>query len=114
MSFKRMISMERTDAEKAEERIRDQYPPAISDMPDVPYGLCLRLTETELDKLGIELDEEVRVGDVIHISGLAKVTACRVEDTSGGRKECLELAITDLAVEDESEEEPEEPRKGKK
>ena len=113
MTFRRMISMERTDAEKAQERIRDEYPPAISNMPDVPYGLCLRLTEVELDKMGIELDEEVRVGDVIHISGLAKVTAVKVEDTSGGRKECLELAITDLAVEDETEEKAPEP-KGKK
>ena len=113
MSFRRMVSMERTDAEKAAERIQNEFPPAISNMPDVPYGLCLRLTEVELDKMGIELDEEVRVGDVIHISGLAKVTAVKVEDTSGGRKECLELAITDLAVEDETEETAEKP-KGKK
>jgi hypothetical protein len=114
VSFKRMVSMERTDAEKAAERIRDEYPPAISNMPDVPYGLCIRLTEIELDKMGVELDEDVRVGDVIHISGMAKVTAVKVEDTSGGRKECLELAITDLAVEDEETEEAPEPRKGKK
>jgi hypothetical protein len=45
---------------------------------------------------------------------MAKVTAVKVEDTSGGRKECLELAITDLAVEDEETEEAPEPRKGKK
>lgn len=114
MSFKRMVSMERSDAEKAAERIRDEYPPAISTMPDVPYGLCIRLTEVELDKMGIELDEDVHVGDVIHISGLAKVTAVKVEDTSGGRKECLELAITDLSVESEDNEEAEEPKKGKK
>jgi hypothetical protein len=100
-----MVSMERSDAEKAQERLKNEMPPALSSMPDVPYGLCIRLTETELDKLNIELDEDVAIGDTIHISGLAKVTGIKQNATGAGREECLELAITDLSIEDETTEE---------
>jgi hypothetical protein len=111
VSFKRMVSMERTDAEKAEERMKNEYPPAISEMPDVPPGLCIALTEAELEKLDIELDDDVSVGDVVHLSGLARVTAISKQETGNGCRCRLELAFTDLSVENE---ETEDAEKGKK
>lgn len=102
-----MISVERTDDEKAAERARDMFPAVISEMPDVPPGLCICLTETELAKLGLEADCDV--GDMIHLFAMAKVTSVSATDTGSGTRCRIELAITDLAVEDEDdEEEPDE------
>ena len=102
MTFVRMVSMERTPEEKAEERARDIFPPAISDMPNVPPGLCIALTEVELEKL--DLEEDCEVGDMIHISGFARVTSISKNETDSGCRCRIELAITDLAVEDENTE----------
>lgn len=102
MPFVRMVSMERTPEEKAEERVRDMYPPSIGDMPDVPPGLCIALTEVELEKLNLTDDAEV--GDMIHISGMARVTSISKHETDNGCRCRVELSITDLAVEDEETE----------
>ena len=102
MPFVRMVSMERSPEEKAAERARDMFPPAIADMPDVPSGLCIRLTEVELEKLN--LSDECDVGDMIHLSGMARVTSISKNETDNGCRCTIELSITDLAVEDEDEE----------
>ena len=107
------VSMERTSEEKIEERLKNEFPPSISSMPDVPPGLCIALTEAELEKLGMELDDGVEIGDTIHMDVFAKITGIKCEDTTSGRSERLEMAITDiLSFEDENTEEP--PAKGKK
>ena len=106
MPFVRMVSMERTPEEKAEQRAREMFLPAIGDMPDVPSGLCICLTEVELEKLN--LDDDCEVGDMIHISGMARVTSISKNETDNGCHCRVELAITDLAVEDESTEATEE------
>lgn len=74
----------------------------VDSVPNVPYGLCLCLTETELEKL--DLEEECEIGDVIHLFALAKVTSVSKQDSGDGPKCRIELAITDLAVEDEDNE----------
>ena len=102
MAFRHMVSMERTPEEKALERAENTYPQPISDMPDVPSGLCLSLTEVELSKLNLSDDAEV--GDVIHLVAFAKVTSISKHDTSSGCKCRVELAIYELEVEDESTE----------
>lgn len=102
MPFVRMVDMTRSPEEKAEERARDMFPPAIMDMPDVPPGLCIVLTEVELEKLN--LSDEAEVGDLIHISGMARLTSISKQETDAGCKCRLELAICMLAIEDEDEE----------
>lgn len=105
--FMHMVSMERTPEEKAADREASEYPPPISAMPDVPPGLCICLTETELEKLGFDIEDvgaECRVGDVIHLVAFARVTSISTNDTGGGTRGRLELAITDLEIEDETEE----------
>ena len=101
--FHRMVSLERSTEEKAEERAANTYPTPIADMPDVPYGLCINLTEVELAKLDIEDDMEV--GDMIHLFCMARVTGISKNDTGAGCKCNVNLAITDMAVEDEDTEE---------
>lgn len=103
-----MVDMKRTPAEKVE-AMSDCYPSPAS-MPDYPYGLSFCFTEEELDKLG--LGDDVNVGDMIHINGLAKVTSVSKnenEKTSGTR---VEMIMTHIAAEDEDgeTEEADEPK----
>jgi hypothetical protein len=100
--FRNMVSMKRTPEEKADARVENMYPPPIADMPDVPPGLCLCLTETELEKLS--LSDECEVGDTIHLVALAEVTSISKTDTGAGCKCRIELAIVSLSCEDESDE----------
>lgn len=73
-----------------------------SGAPIYPYGLCISLTEKELEKLNLESDAQV--GDLIHLHAMAKVTSVSQNDTSKGLTCRVELQITALAAEDESEE----------
>ena len=102
-----MVSMERTPAEKAEARAEMEMPPAVSALPDVPYGLRITLTESELEKLGIDIDDkndEPSVGDMIHLFCMAKVTCVSSEDTGQGKRQRVELSIVSMAAEDEDDE----------
>lgn len=101
--FRHMVSMERTDDEKMEARM-ENLSPSISDMPDVPYGLCICLTEVELDKLN--LDDDCEVGDLVHLFAMAKVTSVSKTDTGNGAKCRIELSIVALEIEDEDDEAP--------
>lgn len=101
--FHRMVSLERSVEEKAEERAANMMPPAIASMPDVPYGLHISLTEVELEKL--DLEDNPEVGDMIHLFAMARVTSVSKNETGDGCKCRVELAITDMAVEDEDTEE---------
>ena len=100
--FHKMVDMTRSPEEKSEERMKEILPSAIADVPDVPYGLCISLTETELEKLELECDCEI--GDTIHLFALAKVTSVSKQDTTAGTKIRVELALTDVCVESEDEE----------
>ncbi len=98
--FHKMVSLERTPAEKAE--MMDPKPVA-ADIPNVPYGLCICLTEAELEKL--DLEDECEVGDMVHLFCMARVTSVSKRDTGNGSECRIELSITDMAVEDEDDEE---------
>lgn len=71
--------------------------------PQYPYGLCIRLDEKDLAKLGLEAPQ---VGDILEFSAIAKVTSYSESsnNTADGvtSKHCnAELQITDLSVEGE-------------
>ena len=109
-AFHKMVSLEMTEADK-EEKVAETAngPAAVAAIPNVPWGLRICLTEVELEKLGLDpMKVECEVGDTCHIFALAKVTSVSHEDTGMGPKCRIELSITDMAVEDEDDEEAEE------
>ena len=96
-----MVDMKRTPAEKTKEA--DQMIPTPASRPDYPWGLCISLTQEELDKL--DLDDEVEVGDMVHLHAMAKVTSVSKTDNEATGPCCrVELQITHIAAEDEEEE----------
>jgi hypothetical protein len=104
--FRHMVDMERSDEEKAASRMENMYPPALPDMPDVPPGLCICLTEAELEKL--DLDDDAEIGDLLHLMCMAKVTSISKQDTGNGPKCRIELAIVMMSVENEDTEDEDE------
>lgn len=98
-----MVSMERT----SEDRQKSSYgmPTPSSDMP---FGLCISLTEVEIEKLGLTGD--CSVGDMIEFCALAKVTAVSSTDSEENGKHCrVEMQITHMGIDDdEADESPEE------
>lgn len=78
--------------------------PSPSDGPAYPYGLCLSLTNAELEKLGCTADD-FDVGDLIHLQGMAVVTSVSETSKQDGNYSCrVELQITHLSDEDEDNE----------
>lgn len=92
-----MVDMARSTEEKAES------PSSISGgIPDYPYGLSLCFTQNELEKLN--LDDDVQVGDYLHIFAFAKVTSVSKREIDG-KEECrIEMTLTHIAAESEDEE----------
>ena len=101
----RMVSLVRSEAEKAE-----AYAPVMPAGPDVPPGLCICLTERELERFGV--DDDVEVGDLLHLMIMVQATSvhkedgtCRIEASIiAGR---VEDESTESADDDDDEDEPE-------
>jgi hypothetical protein len=73
----------------------------LAEGPKYPWGLCLRLDDDALTKLGIaDLPD---VGTEWTVVAKARVTSARAEEYAGeggsGSHKCLELQITDLGLE---------------
>jgi hypothetical protein len=111
MYFTKMVDMAKSpdqikrDYPAVEAKIGDQAPK----VPTYPWGLCIRLEDDSLQKLGTE-GELPDVGDMIHLFAMAKATSVsqhEVTDAETGEKRkctCIELQITHLATEDEDQE----------
>lgn len=102
--YDKMTHMARTEHEKE----KDMQGPAVSEAgegPTYPYNLSISLTNDELEKLGIDCeDDDAKVGNFLHGHFLAEVTGYNKSDTGTGEKHTLNLQITHLAIEDEDEE----------
>jgi len=70
--------------------------------PDYPFGLCLCLTQDELDKLG--LDNDAEIGDLLDIRAFAKVTSVSKNANSNGNSCRIEMQIIFMSVENEEDE----------
>ena len=102
MAWSKFVDMSLTD----EQRL-DTVMPIPSEMPEYPYGLRICLTQDELEKL--DLDDECDVGDVIDLRAFARVTSVSSHQDGNGKRQCrIELMIEQLAVENESTEDPDE------
>ena len=75
--------------------------------PKYPYGLCISLCQDELEKLGLD-DDDLSVGDMVHIHALAKVTSVSSNETEDGADSRVELVLAYISAEDEDEENEEE------
>lgn len=97
----KMVSMERTKAEK--KKAEDRCTAMPCDGPDFPWGLNLNLGKDELDKLGI--DKLPDVGAEVCITAVCCVTRVSQSASQGGDdSKGVELQITSMAVEPEAEE----------
>ena len=105
------------DMAKSPEEIKEDMPSTVAmpgkssgpKVPVYPYGLCISLTENELEKMGMDAADLPEVGDMIHLMAMAKVTSVSQNesvDKDGGKTQCcrIELQITHLATENENEE----------
>lgn len=97
MGWTKFINLELDDDDRL-----DMAMPIMPQGPEYPPGLRICLCDGELRKLDLEADPDI--GDTIDIRAFAKVMSFSNYD--GKRR--VELQITDLAIEDENQEEPEE------
>jgi hypothetical protein len=89
----RMTSLVQTDAER-----QASYAISPDSGPNVPGGMCMCLTERELEKLGVS--DDVEVGDLLHLMVMVQATA--VHKTEGGVR--IEVACIAGCAENESTE----------
>ena len=100
MGWSSMVDMRRSEEEKRD----DMMPMAAESQPDLPYGLCITFTERELEKL--DLDDDVEEGDLLDIRAFARVTSVTKHSADGKRCCRVEMGLEQLAVENETTEEP--------
>ncbi len=101
--MKPMISM----ASPTEDTVQEVMKDIGQDKPSYPYGLCLRLTDRELIKLGISAADLV-TGGSIHLHAMARITNVSTNDGSMGKNSCVELQIEDMCCVESEETENEE------
>jgi hypothetical protein len=96
MPFHKFVSLERTPQEKAE-KMADMMG-AAPRVPDFPFGWTFCMDETDLEKLDLD-DEEVEVGDTIHLVLMARVTSVSKRQEEG--RDCcrIELQGEQVAIE---------------
>lgn len=84
------------DLSYSADEIEDRYSAMADEVrPSCPSGLCMRFTDRELDKLG--LDEMPDKGDMIDLRAFG--TVVHAENGRGGR--VVEIQFDKIAVENE-------------
>lgn len=91
------LKMSKADKKESSPMVAGKY-----EGPDYPYGTCLRLDNASLEKLG--MDELPKVGAVMHVSGLGRVTAVSSHESKNRDERTVEIQIEQLGVEDEDDE----------
>lgn len=92
MNLKSMV-IEKEDGEESCEPCMTKP----SDGPRYPYGLCLRLDNDVLEKLG--LTSMPAVGSKVMIEAVCEVNSVSQHDSKdGGKNKSLSLQITDMGV----------------
>ncbi len=74
---------------------------AAPDLPQYPYGLCLRLGKDEMSKLGIK--GLPSVGDSFVIEAKSVVKTVSASAGEGGDYASIELQITDMGLDSDKE-----------
>lgn len=99
-----MVDMSISPAEAKENMF---IPGDISKESKYPYGLCICLTQTELEKLNVDYSDW-KVGDHFHLRAMSKITGISENETEGGKSCRVEMQIVALSGDDEEMEDSEE------
>lgn len=102
----KFVDMAMSPVEAAEAYVS---PPSPGNLAKYPYGLCISLCKDELVKLGLDF-EDMKVGEMLHLHSLARVTSRSNQETEGGDNPRVELVLAFLEIEDEDKENMEEDR----
>jgi hypothetical protein len=91
----KLVSMKMTRAE------RDKKYMEVANMPSkdavvYPYGLCIRLDNDAIEKLGLE--ELPKVGTYLYVTANVEVTSVSQNESETGENKNIELQITDMAL----------------
>lgn len=73
-----------------------------SDLPEYPWGLCLRLEKDQLAKLGVK--NLPAIGEAVQIEAKAVIKSMSASAGQSGEYASVELQITDLAIEIDADE----------
>jgi hypothetical protein len=104
-----MQDMELSDDEKLDRMGLSEAPVKIANKKEYPWGLKLRLTERELDKLGLEYPDDTMVDGIVHFHGMGRISGVKCEQRIGEPKCCcVEIETTHFSIESEDEENEEE------
>lgn len=100
--FPSLVDMALTPPEVKEEIAERSMPAPSPSVSAYPWGLCLRIEDETLAKLGLDGDLP-DVGQMMHFVAVARVTsASQREDKTGDGAtkvhQCVELQITSMAV----------------
>lgn len=90
--WSKMVSMKEDAADRDEMIPMATLPKA----PDYPWGLRIRLTHKELEKLGLEADCDI--GDLVDMRCMGEVTSVSKVEVDGNASCCVELQITAMSV----------------
>lgn len=98
----KMADMRKTQ----EERVHDAI--AMPMGSEYPWGLCLRLSKEELDKMDVD-HKEWEIGDIYHIHAMAKVTSISASENESSGECCnVEMQVIAMGAESEDAENSEE------
>lgn len=86
-----LVSMKKTAEEKKAEGKEDSV---LGSSDDYPWGLRLNLDKESLDKLDVDL----KVGQEVYVSGLAKVVRVSESADENVERHSVELQITDIGI----------------
>jgi len=94
-----MTDMSRSTEEKIS-AIEESMPMPTA-AAEYPWGLTIRLSEKELEKLG--LSDDVEAGDTLHFMAMASVKSVSKNDYNGIKSCNVELQIEKMAAEDDDD-----------
>lgn len=93
-----LIDMRKTAEEKAEDMM-----PSLGAVNEYPYGLCLRLTDSELERLSVDASS-LEVGALYDMRAMMRITSLSSNETESGERCCVEAQIVMMEVESEDDE----------
>jgi hypothetical protein len=102
MSWPKLVDLELSDDEKIDSGF-PIGPDAKPKQPDYPWGLRISLTEKELEKLDLDIND-AEIGDLIDMRAFGVITSISQNDSDGGKCCRVEIQLQKLAIEDEMRE----------